>query len=678
MIRKSVFWPTLGNHDGRSADSATQSGVYYDIFTLPRTGEAGGVASGTEAYYSFDYANVHFVCLDSFESDRSASSPMLTWLQQDLSMNTRLWLIAFWHHPPYTQGSHNSDFEVELIEMRENALPILEAAGVDLVLTGHSHSYERSFLLDGHYGSSSTFSSSHVIDGGDGRPDGNGPYQKSEGANLGAVYIVAGSSGKISGGSLSHPAMFVSVSQLGSLVLDVQGNQLDIKFLNRTGDFSTDYFRLSKTPTTVDIVGKVNYQGGSQSVPGVSFELTGDKSETATTGEDGAFTFEVDTGGSVMLTPSKETDVPTNRGVTTLDLALIRRHILALHRFPSPYQILAADVDKSLSVTSLDIALIRQMILAITDSFPGGLWRFARSDFEFSDPLNPWSFDGVRSYAELSLNQTGQNFVGIKYGDVNESWTESTRLAPLSRIIKSIGSNRSLQSYAPEVTFRIGDGEGKNWNLKNNRRSNIANPESTIRFPVSISDFQNVTSAQFTLEWDSETMKYAGVEVNEIRGLRESSFGTRYVGDGKLTFSWDDSEGTGMNIKDRTVLFTIAMNEIMGNQSGLQLWFADQPTLREVSVDGKLANMVTLDGVAMPPSATRDSSDTLIRATVVDGILRLVVATDLERNYRVEWSEAVAGMKWNPLIEFEGNGTDQIIEKSIPSIGSRFYRVRTR
>ena len=36
--------------------------------------------------------------------------------------------------------------------MRQNALPILEADGVDLVLTGHSHSYERSFLLDGHYG----------------------------------------------------------------------------------------------------------------------------------------------------------------------------------------------------------------------------------------------------------------------------------------------------------------------------------------------------------------------------------------------------------------------------------------------------------------------------------------------------------------------------------------------
>jgi hypothetical protein len=61
MLRKAVLWPTLGNHDGHTADSATQSGPYYDMFTLPRNGEAGGLASGTEAYYSFDYESIQEV-----------------------------------------------------------------------------------------------------------------------------------------------------------------------------------------------------------------------------------------------------------------------------------------------------------------------------------------------------------------------------------------------------------------------------------------------------------------------------------------------------------------------------------------------------------------------------------------------------------------------------------------
>jgi len=156
MLRKSVLWPTLGNHDGYTADSATQTGPYYDIFTLPTIGEAGGLASGTEAYYSFDYGNIHFICLESYETDRSPEGAMMSWLEEDLTATTQEWIIAFWHHPPYTKGSHDSDTELQLIQMRENALPILEASGVDLVLSGHSHSYERSFLLDGHYGDSTT------------------------------------------------------------------------------------------------------------------------------------------------------------------------------------------------------------------------------------------------------------------------------------------------------------------------------------------------------------------------------------------------------------------------------------------------------------------------------------------------------------------------------------------
>ena len=246
LLRSSTLWSTLGNHDGYTADSSTESGPYYDIFTLPRNAQSGGLASGTEAYYSFDYGNIHFICLDSYETDRSASGAMMTWLADDLAANTQPWTIAFWHHPPYSKGSHNSDIEGRLIDMRKNALPILESYGVDLVFSGHSHSYERSYLINGHYGSSRTFDSSHQIDGGDGRTDGDGAYNKASGSvNAGAVYTVAGSSGKISGGRLNHPAMFASLNQLGSVVLDINGNQLGAKFLNSDGDV-TDYYTLVK------------------------------------------------------------------------------------------------------------------------------------------------------------------------------------------------------------------------------------------------------------------------------------------------------------------------------------------------------------------------------------------------------------------------------------------------
>lgn len=255
MLRQSVLWPAIGNHDTAQATTVSPALSYFQIFSLPTAAEAGGVASGTEKYYSFDSANLHFVCLDSMTSSRSSTGPMLTWLQNDLAATTKPWIIAFWHHPPYSKGSHDSDVEIELREMRENALPILEDYGVDLVLSGHSHSYERSYLIDSHYGLSTQFISSMKKDGGSGRPEETGAYRKVVGPHNGAVYAVAGSSGQAAAGALNHPAMFLSVSNLGSLVLDVTGNRLDAKFIRETGAI-VDSFTIVKgtpaAPTEVD------------------------------------------------------------------------------------------------------------------------------------------------------------------------------------------------------------------------------------------------------------------------------------------------------------------------------------------------------------------------------------------------------------------------------------------
>lgn len=249
VLRQTPLWPTIGNHDTAQSTDPPSNLPYFQMFTLPTAGEAGGVASGTEKYYSFNYGNIHFICLDSMTSSRATGSPMLTWLEQDLSQNAQPWVIAFWHHPPYTRGSHNSDTEAQLAEMRTNVLPILESWGVDLVLAGHSHSYERSFLIDGHYGASDTFTDAMKKNPGGGRENIDGAYTKSALSpnlpNEGAVYAVAGSSGKISGGLLDHPAMFVSLNNLGSMVLDVSGNRLDAKFLRENGAVA-DYFTIIK------------------------------------------------------------------------------------------------------------------------------------------------------------------------------------------------------------------------------------------------------------------------------------------------------------------------------------------------------------------------------------------------------------------------------------------------
>jgi hypothetical protein len=272
VMRSTPMWAVPGNHEFGASDSPTQSGPYYNSLTLPRQGEAGGVPSGTEAYYSFDWGDVHFIALDSHDTDRSAPAnpssnvcppgvggAMYQWLCADLAATDQAFIIAFWHHPPYTKGSHDSDNPADsagiLFQMRERFLPVLDAYGVDLVLTGHSHSYERSVLIHDHYGVSSTYSPAlHAIDTGDGDPDGDGAYAKDvlgPSPDSGSVYGVVGSSSQISGGALNHPVMQVSLNILGSMLIDVAGNQLDASFLGVSGNV-LDHFRIVKDPSLPD------------------------------------------------------------------------------------------------------------------------------------------------------------------------------------------------------------------------------------------------------------------------------------------------------------------------------------------------------------------------------------------------------------------------------------------
>jgi hypothetical protein len=229
LLSSIPVFTAIGNHEGHSSTSSTQSGPYFEAYVLPTQGEIGGLASGTEAYYSFDYANAHFVVLDSHQSSRKPGDAMLTWLEADLAATEQEWLVAFWHHPPYTKGSHDSDFEIQHIEMRENALPILESGGVDIVFGGHSHIYERSFLLNGAYETPST--TNGIVDPGNGDPASSGAYEKLAGTqpNGGAVYVVAGHGGTSVRGDGDHPLMAFSEVENGSVLVDVHENRLSLR-----------------------------------------------------------------------------------------------------------------------------------------------------------------------------------------------------------------------------------------------------------------------------------------------------------------------------------------------------------------------------------------------------------------------------------------------------------------
>jgi len=140
LLAEVPVFATLGNHEYVT----DQGQPYLDNLHLPTSGPGG------ERYYSFDWGHVHFVALDSScaiglaSPERCSLVEQRAWAEQDLAASHAAWKVVFFHHPPWSSGKHTSH-----LTMRREFVPLFERYGVDLVLTGHDHDYERTRPLWG-------------------------------------------------------------------------------------------------------------------------------------------------------------------------------------------------------------------------------------------------------------------------------------------------------------------------------------------------------------------------------------------------------------------------------------------------------------------------------------------------------------------------------------------------
>jgi 3',5'-cyclic AMP phosphodiesterase CpdA len=124
---KSRTRPVPGNHEYMTAGAS----AYLDYFGRPKN-------------YSFTLGDWHIVALDSncqlAENGGSCglTSPTMTWLQTDLAANPAKCTLVFFHHPRWSSGSEHGN-----TTRMAAAWKIMYKAGVDVVLSGHAHSYER-------------------------------------------------------------------------------------------------------------------------------------------------------------------------------------------------------------------------------------------------------------------------------------------------------------------------------------------------------------------------------------------------------------------------------------------------------------------------------------------------------------------------------------------------------
>lgn len=117
------FFPSPGNHDHYSAPAMQP---YLDYFTLP----------GDERNYDFVWGPVHLYSINSGVSGKVSccDSPEAKWFTQAVAGSSEPFKFAYFHHPPYSASNHGNNSKMQWP---------FSAMGIDAVLCGHDHVYER-------------------------------------------------------------------------------------------------------------------------------------------------------------------------------------------------------------------------------------------------------------------------------------------------------------------------------------------------------------------------------------------------------------------------------------------------------------------------------------------------------------------------------------------------------
>jgi hypothetical protein len=257
--------------------------------------------------------------------------------------------------------------------------------------------------------------------------------------------------------------------------------------------------------------------------------LTGSEIVTITD-KSGSFDFSnMPLGGHYIVTPEKNDD--HINGVSTLDLVMIQRHVLGIEKLNSPYKLIAADANKDGKVTASDLTELRKLILGTNVVLTQNTsWRFVDKAYTFYDVANAQGEAFPEVYNIQLLNTDMKtDFIAVKVGDVNGN-AKANNLSNQTEVRK----NNPLVITTDNKEFSAG---------------------TLISVPVKVSDVQNLSGMQFTLEFDNNMLSLTGVDAAAL-SINDSNFGFAEMHNGVVTMSWNTAKA--INLNANTTLFTLS------------------------------------------------------------------------------------------------------------------------
>ena len=281
---------------------------------------------------------------------------------------------------------------------------------------------------------------------------------------------------------------------------------------------STTFLTVTKVSCTANITGTVVDQEGNGLE---AFEVVLNDGISTRTNAAGQYQFlNIPTNATYEVRPRENSDA--SDGVTSLDLVLIKRHILGVDVFNSPYQMIAADASNDGRVTTFDILELQRLILGINDEFSNNQsWRFLNAE-DTSNDIDPSDFLESITIENLTNNVINVDFLGVKIGDVSA--------ADAGGLIESSSrSRKTLQFSTNDALVKSGE---------------------TVEIPIAAENFNQIIGYQFTMQLDG----LAFVDVKEgALPVNESNFAQ--LDAETVTTVWSTDKAVSVN----ETLFTVVV-----------------------------------------------------------------------------------------------------------------------
>lgn len=314
------------------------------------------------------------------------------------------------------------------------------------------------------------------------------------------------------------------------------------------------------------VSGRVVYYDMITELENVNVELSGDWNAAEVTDENGFYEFESLFPGDFMICPSRTEDDP---GVTVGDVVKIRRHLVELELFDTPYKYIAADVNESDFVSIADIIKIRRYLASLED-LPSGNWTFVDSAFTITN--DNWT--NAPECIELTIwdsDLTDSSFIGIRMGDVD--------------MTNGVAQGGGIPVITDIAVLDLIDVSGA--------------PEDTVMMALDVEGFVDVAGLEIHIEFPQNRVEFIEINSTVISDLTYNVVG------GEFHLVWEDIENV-VNLPNNSNLLNLGFRIIETVPGQIPILFTSAYVVnivgQDFTVDARDGNII------LTPSSTDDIS----------------------------------------------------------------------